>query len=178
MTPALVAQERGKQVADLLADPLLVAWIAVVTLAPVAVGGMVAFARSLQYDQSELRASSKAGSSAQGATLKQERDALAKQVSALAAKLSALEAGMSAQAASIEQAQAALAEEVSVLWSDRDLHQASTEQAEASFACSYCGDEFASKQARSAHEAWCEQNPNSRRAQPSNNGSLERNAAK
>jgi hypothetical protein len=146
MTPALVAQERGKQVADLLAEPLLVAWIAVVTLAPVAVGGMVAFARSLQYDQSELRSSSKAGSSAQDATLKQAHDVLAKRISVLEAELSQQMAG--------------------------------TVQSGAGFECSYCGEAFASKQARSAHEAWCEQNPNSRRVQPNDNGSPERNVAK
>jgi hypothetical protein len=59
MTPAFVAQEQGTTVAELLPTPLLTAWLVVVTAAPVVVGGMVAFARSLQYGREQLQTAHK-----------------------------------------------------------------------------------------------------------------------
>jgi hypothetical protein len=58
MTPPMVAQQLEVTVTDWLKrpldDPALLLWTFVVTLAPVMVGGMVAFARSLQYSTDEL----------------------------------------------------------------------------------------------------------------------------
>jgi hypothetical protein len=63
MTPPMAAQQLGISVSEWLKDPLaapmLLLWTFIVTLAPIMVGGMVAFARSLQYSSSDLKGSSK-----------------------------------------------------------------------------------------------------------------------
>jgi hypothetical protein len=190
MTPALVAQERGKRVAELLSEPLLVAWIAVVTLAPVAVGGMVAFARSLQYEQSQLRA----GSTQQKTRLKQENAALSQQLSQLHSELEQLKASFDLAQSQHNPGLAAGGEPASQLEAGTEPAQpqhkpgltaggepvsqleAGTEPAQSQYECKYgCGEAFETVQARNSHYQWCPNNPNGRRYQPrpNSNGSLQ-----
>jgi hypothetical protein len=151
MTPQMAAQQLGVSVSEWLknplADPMLFLWTFVVTIAPVMVGGMVAFARSLQYGKGDLKVG-------QGDHM---GDA---EVKALKAKVRELEASIR----SAESKHRARVQEL----------EARVEQQQVDLTCSYCNQTFGSKAARAAHEVWCEKNPNGRRSkQPADNGKAE-----
>jgi hypothetical protein len=155
MTPPMVAVQRGLETREVLPGGWLILWTAIVTLAPVMVGGMVAFARSLQYSSSDLRGSRVS----QG----EGRDNL--EVSKMEASLSKAEASLRQEQARVAELEARVTEANS---KQRELTtkvheerarandlEARVGELEASLTCQYCGQVFDSPQGRASHERAC-----------------------
>jgi hypothetical protein len=158
MTPPMAAQQLDVSVStwlkNPLADPMLFLWTFVVTIAPVMVGGMVAFARSLQYGKDDLKVG-------QGDHMGNV------EVKALKAKVRELEAKIKSTKG---QHQARVQE----LEAKIEQQQVNLTEHQVDITCPHCNQTFGSKAARAAHEVWCEKNPNGRRSkQPAGNGKAE-----
>jgi hypothetical protein len=178
MTPPMVAAQRDTTTETILPGAWLVAWTAIVTLAPVMVGGMVAFARSLQYSSSDLRGSRVSQGEGKVEPYEASLRAEVKRMEAIAAQANAradewefrvfeAEASLEKTQSSLTKAEARVAEANS---RERELtatiHQerarandleARVGELEASLTCQYCGQVFDSPQGRASHERACKQ---------------------
>jgi hypothetical protein len=171
MTPPMVAAQRDTTTEAILPGAWLVAWTAIVTLAPVMVGGMVAFARSLQYSSSDLRGSRVSQGEARVEPAEASLRAEVKRMEAIAAQGHAradewearvfeLEASLEKTQASLTKAEARATEAEVKGFADfarADELRARVEELEASLTCQYCGQVFDSPQGRASHERACKQ---------------------